>query len=833
VTDDAESEGLPSPEPGFEVIDLDLSKVPTVERGIAAARERYTTFIAIAKEALGDSGDEVLLINHLPFMAFVNRACSLHRGIILAVQDENPHSAFTLLRAYLELVVTVLYIDSHPDYLRDLERPIDQGGKRKRFKELFEFAARELRGVRTAYAHLSEMGHFGSTAMWMPFSVGDDDDEDSRRFSFGTGPHWKKPDDPKIALTGTCDECGVTKGIAQPCDCGAWAGRDDVHVMARRALVQPIRDNLDREIAPAEALDFSEALDVLVPWIESFFGGLNQVGGETPDASSLAVTTEAILSLRDRVQAVPRRRPWLAVWDPFRSLVAELIGLAKAELEACMAPDPDAARTFEAAGQQRIDAARDFIHTVDIHLMWWGIERTIRLPHSAIAAAAAAYEDTGAESILALDRLGMARYQRITGKDVGPTGIGVGLSLDFGLIDRAFDEIRFFHVAATAYARLNKFRPGLLELMDDSGWRADLLEARRKFYDAQLKAETIVKHLAGERRLEAGAVIELGGAVTEVVAPVLLGLLVGAQRSRKVARGRDYTNYLQMARQAELDDVLAGFDESIRNASAHGDLEVADDHLFLGKNRTRVDDEDLVDRVLTGLESAAAMFAALDCMLTESSHPSTGDRLADFSADDPLWILLGASGVEPTRIEHRGDRLEISTRSSSSLQVTPMMIVATVTPHVDPGVRRLTLRMKRPDATLVTDVPLDAMRRFQTEEGLARDAGLIECLGRSSVNGRPVMPRGYTRFLLAIRVLDFLEAPLEEAENAGSVLGATARRLGDRDLAESVEAFRAGRRAQEIGLPWRPEDRRVYERLAMYIRSKPPGPWDGGAMLRA
>src|SRR5436309_982518 len=92
----------------------------------------------------------------------------------------------------------------------------------------------------------------------------------------------------------TCDECGATKGIAQACDCGAWAGRDDVHVLARRGLVKPILDGLDRDIAPAEGLDFGEALDVLVPWIEVLFVGLNHVGGENPDASAVAATAEAI-----------------------------------------------------------------------------------------------------------------------------------------------------------------------------------------------------------------------------------------------------------------------------------------------------------------------------------------------------------------------------------------------------------------------------------------------------------------------------------------------------------------------------------------------------------
>src|SRR5262249_52487136 len=154
-----------------------------------------------------------------------------------------------------------------------------------------------------------------------------------------------------------------------------------------------------------------------------------------------------------------------------------------------------------------------------------------------------------------------------------------------------------------------------------------------------------------------------------------LGLLVGAERSRKVARGRDYTNYLQMARQAQLDEVLAGFDEAIRNAHSHHDFVVEADHVLLGKGRTRRDDDDLVDSVLAGLESAAAMFAAVDCILHEAAHPATEDRIADFSPEDLLHMLLGASGIDPTHLERRGDRLEISGTVARSVRATPLMVV--------------------------------------------------------------------------------------------------------------------------------------------------------------
>lgn len=187
------------PEPGLEEIPLDLSKVPTVEDGLSEAASRYKQFAKLAMDALGAGDDKVLLISHLPLMSFINRATSLHAGIVSAVEKSNPHAAFTLLRAYLELVVLVFYVDAHPEYLAALERPISELPKnsRKSFRDLFEFASTEMAGVRNVYAVLNEMAHFGSTALWHPFTV---DDKSERTMSFSTAPHWKGPDDARTVL---------------------------------------------------------------------------------------------------------------------------------------------------------------------------------------------------------------------------------------------------------------------------------------------------------------------------------------------------------------------------------------------------------------------------------------------------------------------------------------------------------------------------------------------------------------------------------------------------------------------------------------------------------
>ncbi len=174
--------------------------MPTVEQGLADAAERDRGFIEIAKAAFGDGDDKALFEQHLAFLSFINRATSLHRGIVSAVREENPHVAFTLLRAYLELVVLVYYVDSNRGYLGALKRPMAElpPHTRERFSDLFEFAGRELAGVVTTYEALNEMAHFGSTALWHPFVLSG---EEERRIAFSTAPGWRKPDDARTVLT--------------------------------------------------------------------------------------------------------------------------------------------------------------------------------------------------------------------------------------------------------------------------------------------------------------------------------------------------------------------------------------------------------------------------------------------------------------------------------------------------------------------------------------------------------------------------------------------------------------------------------------------------------
>jgi len=629
----------------------------------------------------------------------------------------------------------------------------------------------------------------------------------------------------------TCDDCEETVPVTRSCACGAWTPRDDEHVAKRRPVVATLRAILGAAVTPTTPTDLPSATAALTPWIADLFSGLDLLGSNAADGSALTRQIRALVELRAQIAANGRRRPWLALWDPLVALTDELTRLASTYLDAAIASTPDDAQRLQDIGQGHLDEATRQIGLLSTRLDWWGFEHTIRRPDSIVEAAASAYDTTGAQNLLDLDGRGMPLYQRITGKEVGPAGLGVGLLIDLGLVDRAFDEARVFRVARRIYERLDKHRSTFANLIADPTRQADLLHARRVFYDAQLESETLLRELAGERRLEASAVLELGAKMTERVSGALLNLVVSSDPSVRLKPTADYDDVHAAARKAGLVDALDGFDDRIRNAFAHTDFEVGPDHVLLGRRRARpekVADEDLVDIVLTAVESCAAIFAAVDCAIRDGGHAAGADPFEDLDVPARVAIMVAVAGAHPGTIEMKADRIEVSAVAYGERSLNPLSLAAIIAGQVPPDAQRLVLRLKRRTGAVVANVALEPLRRFQSDEGLAKDLAFVEFLGRSTLNGRQVFSQRHVRFMVATFVHGLLESPHEQVERSAPMLEATARRLHDRQLLEAVSAFVVMKRAQEGGAPAPLAAKAAFLRLSTFL-AKPPGPWNDGS----
>jgi len=627
----------------------------------------------------------------------------------------------------------------------------------------------------------------------------------------------------------TCDMCNSTGVVTRPCGCGEWVPRPDEHVGRRRLLVAPLRELLEAEVRPTEPIDMGSALRVAGEFVEDLFAGVRALAGDGPESGPMEQAIRGLLDLRARAAAEPRKRPWLAMWDPYAAMLASLVDLARFELDVLEAPDPDDATSLQARAQTAIDEASRLVNIVSNRLSWWDAPSTVRLPDNLIEAADEAYSESQAADILDLDRWGLAHYQRITGKSAAPHGIGVGLLLFIGRADRALDEDRLYRIARRVYEALDPRRGRLSELLDDPEWRGLYLEAARTFYEARLSAEVELDALAGHRRMEVKAVLRVGAELTERVSRNLLGLLLAVRSSGTARRPGDYSTVLQQSSGAGWDDLTLGFDRAIRDAHAHVDYEVGEDFVVLGPGKprpTRLPDDHLVDTVLSAVESSSAILAGIDVVLAELEHPAGLDHFMELPVEARVSAVIAAAGMRPERVVRKGARLEASGTAQPFAVVRPLSVVALIASSVTADITEVRLRLRRADAHLRVVAPLAPLRRFLASDGVEKEAAVVEFLAKARINGSPVFSQRHSRFMTAVfasRAMESSGSPVPAIET----LVVLAERLGDRELLEAVRAFLVAARAREGGRPITSAESAAIRRLAAYV--SPPGPWWDGS----
>lgn len=182
---------------------LDLTVFSSIEDAVTkmvAADDRYRVVTANVLRATWPDLHQMTLF----LLSTIKRATGLHRGVVEGVRESNPHATFPLLRSYIELVILVAYVLHRPDYIQAvMTDPAEwQRGmpKRKGTQALMAVAAREFPTISAPYDELSDMGHFGSAAMWSAFTPDEIESEiadpEKRTIEWTNIPSWRHPDDP-------------------------------------------------------------------------------------------------------------------------------------------------------------------------------------------------------------------------------------------------------------------------------------------------------------------------------------------------------------------------------------------------------------------------------------------------------------------------------------------------------------------------------------------------------------------------------------------------------------------------------------------------------------
>lgn len=211
---------------------LDLSIFTSLDDALEQIHvgDRY---IEIAAPILEPFEGRPFGMTYVFFSSMLTRITALHEAIEREARRENPHSVFPLLRAFAETVVVLIYVNDHPEYIGAIsDRPDERtknAPKRKSIQAQISHASKQAPGMKAVYADLSEMTHFGSAALWSPFTAVPRE-ESGAGFEWSSAARWKHPEDALIA-------CALTLELAEAAS--AFLQRFGVQHLGAPALSEP------------------------------------------------------------------------------------------------------------------------------------------------------------------------------------------------------------------------------------------------------------------------------------------------------------------------------------------------------------------------------------------------------------------------------------------------------------------------------------------------------------------------------------------------------------------------------------------------------------------
>jgi hypothetical protein len=123
----------------------------------------------------------------------ITRANGLYEGIVREIRVADHPAVFVLMRQLAETVAVVRYVADKPSYVTALLRPEKERTpgepKRKSVQALINYMDKNYSTqFKAVYAELSELCHFGSTAVWQSHVIVNDDE---RNAIWSSRPAWR------------------------------------------------------------------------------------------------------------------------------------------------------------------------------------------------------------------------------------------------------------------------------------------------------------------------------------------------------------------------------------------------------------------------------------------------------------------------------------------------------------------------------------------------------------------------------------------------------------------------------------------------------------------
>lgn len=170
--------------------------------GATAAREARKQVLEPAKRVL-ESSDEIT-VRLLVFQGFVAKAQALHDSATEMIAAENPHAAFTLIRAYAENAAAILFAKDNPGRVKDF---VDTERHGIPVGRITNHAAKRFGSFKEIYDQLSQFAHPQALGLVAPTSVQGD------RLSWSSVPQFKQPDDQLLAYAWVIELAQATRHL--------------------------------------------------------------------------------------------------------------------------------------------------------------------------------------------------------------------------------------------------------------------------------------------------------------------------------------------------------------------------------------------------------------------------------------------------------------------------------------------------------------------------------------------------------------------------------------------------------------------------------------------
>lgn len=614
-----------------------------------------------------------------------------------------------------------------------------------------------------------------------------------------------------------CPRCHIPRVATQPCpDCGMRPDpreADPIH-QRRVALVAAVLAALDAPALADEALELSEAMGEAADLPRALLEGLAKASPEYPNPAQLIDAVVRLRQLREWA-AHDAPRPWRNHKRDFRDLLQFVEHSVRKFLDAFRARTPLEAQRLAAAAQRDLDAAAASAVAISERL-------------DAVASLA----DTGRHNWLdALSRVATGLALRSSGeplltvaaaaeadiKDLtGATTVSPGTALSAALL---IAPARGFY----DYENTKKITLECLTLLRTDANRFRALAASRMWRESEARArqlaleavDSLLVVLDAEALTSRQAVRSLLLHIQDTVeGPVrhLAATLIA------VRTGEPYDDLVTayptalLSRLASLGGAAfaAGFDATLRNASAHLDFDVDELQeeivLSVRKNPRRMSMSGFGDALLAVAEAASAAAVSVAIAADELDIDLPTPDLTDFgvSAEALPPAILRLIGWEDVTVFRRDPAVVIEARGvQRALVPTTAALLETLPEHIT----HLEFKVTDEDGRSHTfHTPLAPFRAFHGVKQLSTDSvearlSYAVALAACTLDGAPAVSREAIRHYLAMQVGEKLAEPLAVAIQRVKAVRNAALALHDTDAVAVLDGTMTALRLQAQGLP--------------------------------